>query len=94
MLADNIESDEVCSLKYVKRRINAGYNGIIVRETSYFDTLSGKHNFKCTFEVETGSENQFPGLFVVMQNMHMRRDPKTGDCIDYVKVSRAFLNEL
>ncbi|XP_054290369.1 uncharacterized protein LOC129005480 isoform X2 [Macrosteles quadrilineatus] len=92
---DNLESDKVCSYKHlVRNRINAGYDGLVVRENSYFDSLSGKHSFSCKFEVEAGSKKR--GLFVVMQNLRLRQDKKTGDCIDYVQlrqVDKDFISE-
>lgn len=89
-----MESDKVCSLnaKYFPKRISTGSDGLIVKETSYFDNLSGKNSFTCHFEVETQSKSQFPGLFAVVQKLHLRQDPDSGDCIDYVKVRFTKIN--
>lgn len=84
--SDNIESDKVCHQSHGIRRITTGLDGLIVKENNYFDNLSGKYEFTCHFEVETGF-TQAPGILVVFQKLNLRQNPNTGECIDYVKVS-------
>lgn len=87
IVPDNLESDKVCHQSnrwHLTKPITTGSDGLIVRENTYFDNLSGKYGFTCKFEVENGKN---PGMFIVIQKLQLRKDPKTQQCIDYIQVS-------
>uniref|UniRef100_A0A1B6J6L8 CUB domain-containing protein n=1 Tax=Homalodisca liturata TaxID=320908 RepID=A0A1B6J6L8_9HEMI len=83
-----LESDKVCSQspKFILKRLPTGSDSLTVRETNYFDNWSGKYSFNCRFEIETGYKSQFPGLFIVIQKLLLRKNHNTGECIDYVRI--------
>lgn len=88
-VSEYLESDKVCkqSNPIIKKKIPTGSDGLIIKESSYFDDLSGNYAFKCQFQVETGYKSQYPGMFVVIQKLQLRKNPKTQECIDYIQVS-------
>lgn len=87
-----LESGQVCALNYknvlLAPAIPVDTDGLIIKETNYFDRITNQRkNFHCHFEVESSLKSSFPGLFVVIQHLHFRQDPESGECIDYVAVS-------
>lgn len=83
---DFLESDKLCSLSLQSKVIEIGKDAksaAVIEETSYFDTFTGRHPFKCQFKVKSIQEM---GIFAVIQKMKLRKNKTTGDCIDYVQV--------
>ncbi|XP_049816915.1 uncharacterized protein LOC126263975 isoform X1 [Schistocerca nitens] len=76
--------DKVCS--HVKKQTIKlpPENGILITEQRTFDKWSGYKEFRCKFKVELLDEGD---LFAVIQNVTFRKDPVTGECIDYVQLT-------
>ncbi|KAK7602542.1 hypothetical protein V9T40_008131 [Parthenolecanium corni] len=82
----SIEADRTCTINGLQPRVLkvSSKSGAIVEENSYFDrhSLSGKYPYKCSFIVDANSNL---GIIAVIQEMKLRRDEDTHECIDYVQ---------
>ncbi|KAK6637921.1 hypothetical protein RUM44_008343 [Polyplax serrata] len=81
-----LENSKLCSLR-------EEWNATVVKlekdeakaivQSKYFDRWSGKYSFSCSFAVKAPSKY---GIYVAVQSLNFRVDPKTKTCKDYVKV--------
>lgn len=87
-VTDSIEADRTCTINGLQPRVLkvSSKSGAIVEENSYFDrhSLSGKYPYKCSFIVDANSNL---GIIAVIQEMKLRKDEDTRECIDYVQVN-------
>lgn len=88
-VTDTVENDRICSTLAKKRKVELGYNersGLAVQETRYFNHWPGSYEFNCRFELKAIAKD---GIVAVIQNLNLRRNETSGECIDYVQVSIA-----
>lgn len=87
-ILDSTSMDKICSLKPGRETIiemgQGSSSGVIVEDTAYLNSFTGKYSpMNCKFKIEA----TYPmGIFVVIQNMYLRKNKTTGECIDYVQV--------
>ncbi|CAH0382603.1 unnamed protein product [Bemisia tabaci] len=82
------ENDEVCSYAFKPKNILIGHKdkpALILSEKSYFDSWPGTRPFNCNFHVFVHNQ----GLFAVIQNMYLRRNATTKECIDYIQFKQS-----
>lgn len=86
-IAGNLDADRTCTINGLQPRALkvTTKTAVIVEENQYFDrhSLSGKYPYKCSFIVDA---EQRSGIIAVVQEMKLRKDEETGECIDYVQV--------
>jgi hypothetical protein len=87
-LADSLESSKVCDPLAKKRTIKLGNkdkSALHITDGRMFKSWTGSSTFNCVFEVQAIHKDE---LAVVIQNLYLRKDPITGECIDYVQVRK------
>lgn len=88
--SDNLENSKVCSM-IRKRELNLlkenENSAIILKELRYFDNWSGPYQFVCNFTVKAPWGH---GIIAVIQNLNLRKNESTDECIDYVQVLYIF----
>jgi len=86
VFADSLESAKVCDPLAKKRIIKLGNkdrSALRLTDGRMFKSWSGSSGFNCQFELQAISKDE---LAVVVQNLSLRRDPITNECIDFVQV--------
>lgn len=82
----SLEDDKVCPvMPGSPKELSVGKDNrsaIIVKDTQYFKSWSGRWDFECRFIVKTKDRM---GLFAVIQKMSLRRDIENDVCIDYIQ---------
>ncbi|XP_059491095.1 uncharacterized protein LOC132205805 [Neocloeon triangulifer] len=78
-------SQKICDPLAKKRTIklgNSDRSALHVTDGRLFNSWTGSSAFDCVFEIQAIYKDE---LAVVIQNLSLRRDPITNECIDYVQ---------
>ncbi|KAK3910573.1 putative leucine-rich repeat receptor-like protein kinase IMK2 [Frankliniella fusca] len=83
----NLENSRVCSISRKRElRLQEKENSAIsLKELRYFDKWSGIYPFNCNFTVS--APNGY-GIIAVIQNLDLRKNESTQECIDYVQFQK------
>lgn len=85
-LTDSLENSKVCSIirKRELKLQEKENSAIVLKEFRYFDNWSGTHQFNCNFTVFAPWGY---GIIAVIQNLDLRQNESTKECIDFVQVN-------
>lgn len=73
------------NVKKISLQTNDASQSAAIIQQTWNDTHFRRYKSNCEFHVNTLRNST--GIFAVVQNLNLRKNSKTGDCIDYVRFS-------